>query len=230
MGPEAATNESPSAHQQRFGTMPGSSPVPAPASRRTSPAEAGPRDAKRWSVYLGVTFGVGAGYAVGKTETLKMSVQSGVAWAEAFHVSPELGVYISNNFMLGVLVRYQSITSVNVRDTADGSKLHQDALAGLLKMTWMPGRLGFRPYFNLAVGGGSIRHVVKFPQYSEACGGYTCLDNVAATGFMVGPGLGFFIDLGSNLHLVASAQGLLIAGAERTTVNLDMAGGLALSF
>jgi hypothetical protein len=99
----------------------------------------------------------------------------------------------------------------------------------LLKATWLLSEqdASFVPYLSLSAGGGTIRHVAKVssPNTCGSLGDQACMDTVASGPVLFGPGVGFRLQVGSNVGIVAELSSLL--GVPNFTANADINIGVA---
>ncbi len=202
------------------------------------------------SVFFGIAFGSGIGYAQGRPEVNiqdgagnMVETDPGLATAQLLHVAPEFGVFLGPELALSVQARLQIVSGPNdvqdfycpggdgdARSVKGTCKPSPGAFAVLGKLTWFFGQKDFTPYFHLAVGGGHIRHVVNLGNVLQTCGpneDQDCVDTVRAGVFLAGPGLGFFYKLGDSLSLNVGSNILL--GAPDFTLNADLNLGVAFA-
>jgi hypothetical protein len=89
----------------------------------------------------------------------------------------------------------------------------------------------FHFFFGGSLGGGTIRHVAKFPQDTTCVQGSnkaTCVDTLAAGPVLVGPNVGILYDFNKTISLLVAANTQL--GVPKFTFNVDADLGLALKF
>jgi hypothetical protein len=185
-------------------------------------------------VFFAVLGGTGFGVTSGTGEETRNSVSSsGVAWARAVHLAPEIGFFITPRFMLGVQARLQVVTGATEYhppnpqpgECGDGvCSPFTGAFAGLLKATWLLSApdAAFAPYLSLSAGAGTIRHVSKVSS-PNTCGSsqdQACMDTVAGGPALFGPGIGFRYQLGSNVGIVGELGALV--GVPNFTANADV--------
>jgi len=204
-------------------------PTVSKAARAPAPRAQPPR-----RVFFAVLGGTGFGVSSGTGEETRNSVSSsGVAWARAAHLAPEIGFFITPRFLLGAQARLQIVTGATEYhppnpqpgECGDGvCSPFTGAFAGLLKATWLLAEpdAAFVPYLSLSAGGGTIRHVSKVaaPSTCGASQDQACMDTVASGPALFGPGVGFRYQLGSNVGIVAELGGLL--GVPHFTANADV--------
>ncbi|HEY4188276.1 MAG TPA: tetratricopeptide repeat protein [Polyangia bacterium] len=211
--------------------------------------EAGP------PLFIGLMGGFGYGFTTGNGEINDHNkVNPGFAPASVAQIAPEVGYFITPNFRLSLQFRYQIVsgtTPLNLdkyltpaylasyphdidKCGADHlcSTRTKSALAVLARGTWLFGAGTIRPYFSLAVGGGQIRHLVKFDRLlGKVCGAMgdqTCVDTVLSGPIFAGPGAGVLFALSPNFGLLVDLTSVL--GFPNFTYNFDLNGGVALRF
>jgi hypothetical protein len=204
------------------------------------------------SYWFALALGSGGGYHSGTPEanrtndsgvTLK---DSGIAGALAFHISPEIGYFVSDSLLLSLQGRFQIVTGgsqingsavTSSKDACKGGVCHPAnyALAGLAKLTWFIGEpKKVTPFVSLAAGAGQIRHVVGLPSkdpanpskpYLLGCPSSGCVDTVVGGPVLFGPGGGITVELSDSFLIVASTN--VLVGVPHTMVNVDLNVGLA---
>jgi hypothetical protein len=209
-----------------------------PAVAQAAPPPAAQAQPPR-RVFFALLGGTGFGLSSGTGEETRNSVSSsGVAWARAAHLAPEIGFFITPHFMLGAQARLQIVTgateyhppNAQPGECGDGvCSPFTGAFAGLLKATWLLSEqdASFVPYLSLSAGGGTIRHVAKVssPNTCGSLGDQACMDTVASGPVLFGPGVGFRLQVGSNVGIVAELSSLL--GVPNFTANADINIGVA---
>lgn len=185
---------------------------------------------KPGTVFVGVAIGTGAGIASGSGDESAAHKLGGAGFAAAqlVQISPEVGYFLKTDFLLSLQIRYQYISGVNPGPMTTNAQT--SAIAAFARGTWFGGHESFHPYFSLAVGGGYIRHALVFTNDTK-CGpasNMTCVDTIKGGPFLVGPGAGFMIDLGSTMSLVLGINSQL--GVPNFTLNFDGNVGLAARF
>jgi hypothetical protein len=184
--------------------------------------------------FVALLAGTGVGWATGDGDTNADMLYRPAALAPAWlgQLAPEVGVWLSPTLMISVKGRFQAVTGTT--DVyADGRVYHTAnyAAAAFLKATWIASGQGrAHPFFSLAAGVGRIRHVVKFDELTTcgASGREVCVDTIAAGPVALGPGVGFFVDLGSHLMGVFALDSQLTL--PDYSVNIDGDLGLAVRF
>jgi hypothetical protein len=196
--------------------------------------------------FLGLGLGTGVGYTTGNGEVNADSkVGGGFASASLGHLAPEVGYFVKPNLLLSLQLRMQLVSGVNgrvldVMDNTCGSDHFcspaQSAFAAFAKLAYLFGENSFHPYISGAVGGGQIRHVVKFPAIQK-CGTSStpagmgmaeCEDTVLAGPVFVGPGGGFIFNASDNFALTLGVNTQL--GFPKFTFNFDLNLGVAVEF
>jgi tetratricopeptide (TPR) repeat protein len=207
-----------------------------------TPAETRPAAAPG-RFYFALLGGTGIGTASGTGEATRNGVvSSGIAWARAGQLAPEIGYFLTPRFRLGVQARLQLVTGATTYhlltyETGECGSDHAcspttGAFAGLLKATWLlvEPESAFQPYASLSAGYGTIRHVAKVGGPST-CGGTgpdytgTCMDTVAGGPALFGPGFGFQYRVSDGVGLVVELDALV--GASHFTANADLNVGVA---
>jgi hypothetical protein len=192
--------------------------------------------------FLAVLGGSGIGLATGNGEVnADNKVNPGFAPSTAAQLVPEVGYYVSPHFRISVQLRYQLVTGTTplnltlLNKTGCGSDNvctpASRAVAVLARGAWLFGSGTFRPYFSWALGGGEIRHVVKFGSLTPICGprgGQVCVDTVVAGPVFAGPGGGVLISLTQRFGLIVELESLL--GFPKWTYHFDFNAGVAARF
>jgi hypothetical protein len=192
-------------------------------------------------VFLGLLIGSGAGWATGTGDTnadVKIN-PPGFALAELGHFAPEIGYWLTSNFMLSLQGRFQTITgTTDVYSGSAGAPGMQGkvfhtanyAAAGFAKATYRFGSTGtWHPFVSGAVGYGRIRHVVTFNRLK--CGqnnNETCVDTIGAGPVALGPGAGVTMDINEHFVLVGQLNSQL--AFPDFTFNADLNLGVAMVF
>jgi hypothetical protein len=194
--------------------------------------------------FIGLMVGSGVGWATGFGEVNARHELKppGFALARLGHLAPEVGYFVSPQLMVSLQGRFQLVSGATVfRDmpmtgamSECGSDMTctpaQSAAAVLGKGSWFFGEGKLRPHVSMAIGGGYIRHVVKFVSLTD-CGqmrNTTCVDTIAAGAFLVGPGAGIVYSVSPVFALVAGANTLF--GLPKFTFNIDVQVGGAVTF
>jgi hypothetical protein len=209
----------------------------------------GDQDGPRFFVAL--LGGIGIGYATGNGEVnADNKVNPGFAPSSAVQFAPEVGYFLNSNLRLSVQLRVQLVRGATAQNLMALGRPSTDltcgvdqlcspatsAFAAFARASWFFGSGTFRPYFSLALGGGEIRHIVKFTSLATAtnpgtCGSTgreACVDTVVAGPIFAGPGGGVLISLSRNFGLIAEVGSLL--GFPKFTFHLDFNGGVAGRF
>lgn len=198
--------------------------------------------------------GIGYGFTTGNGEiNTRNKVSPGFAPAAAAQIAPEIGYFITPTFRLSLQFRYQILagtTPLNLdaaltdaQKAAYPNDLKQcgedhlcstrtkSALAVLARGTWFFGAGLIRPYFSLALGGGQIRHLVRFGSLGKVCGtngDQDCVDTVLAGPIFAGPGGGVLLAVLPNVGVLVDVTSVL--GFPNFTYNFDLNGGVAVRF
>ena len=205
--------------------------------------------------FVSLMGGIGYGFTTGNGEINdRNKVSPGIAPASAAQIAPEVGYFITPSFRLSLQFRYQIVsgtTPLNLDKylSADYLKMYPDdinrcgpdhlcstrtksAVAVLARGTWLFGAGLFRPYFSLALGGGQIRHLVKFknslPPVCGVNGDQVCVDTVVSGPIFAGPGGGVLLAIMPNVGVLVDVTSVL--GFPNFTYNFDLNGGVAVRF
>ncbi len=218
----------------------------APATGVAAQHEAPKPAATPKSFYFALLVGSGVGTASGTAEVTRNQISSGLTWARAGQLAPEIGYYLTPQLRIGIQGRLQYVTGatsfhVLMPDPMDPNECGANhtcapftgAFAGLAKGTWsfFEPESAFQLYGSLSAGYGTIRHVVTNTQAPSWCGSTppnftgTCKDTVAGGPILFGPGVGIQYRLGDSVGAVAEIDGLM--GVPNTTINVDLNIGVA---
>lgn len=201
--------------------------------------------APRSRFFVALLGGTGIGYTTGNGEVnASNKVSAGFAPSSAGHVIPELGYFLNPSWRLSLQLRFQFISgttpvyllkqnpvpppscgSDNICDAAS------NAFAGIARSSWLFGTGRLRPYFSLALGGGQIRHVVKFNNAEKRCGAggnEVCVDTVKSGPVFAGAGGGLMVTLTPMFSVIAELNSLL--GFPDFTAHFDINVGVGASF
>lgn len=205
--------------------------------------------------FVSLTGGIGYGFTTGNGEINdRNKVSPGFAPASAAQITPEVGYYITPSFRLSLQLRYQIVSGTTPLNLdkylspayqmmypADLEKCGPDhlcstrtksAISVLARGTWLFGSGLFRPYFSLALGGGQIRHLVKFknslPPVCGVNGDQVCVDTVVSGPIFAGPGGGVLLAILPNVGVLIDLTSVL--GFPNFTYNFDLSGGVAVRF
>jgi hypothetical protein len=190
---------------------------------------------------FGLAFGSGVGWASGNGEINSMFKVNppGFAMSKLGQVVPEVGYYISPEFLLSVQLRYQHVTGgtpfyLEQTDNSCGSD-HvctpgTYAFAGFGRATFFFGEGDFRTYVAGTAGLGTIRHVATFESQTH-CGvmhNETCIDTVPSGPIFVGAGAGIMYSLTPAFALTFGTNALL--GFTKFTFHIDLNAGVAFEY
>jgi hypothetical protein len=210
--------------------------------------------------FIGMLGGIGLGYVTGYAEAdVQHRVNpAGFSPFPTMQVVPEIGYMFSPSFRVSLQMRLQRVsgaTSYSISAYEDRQKMDSSlppltpqqagacgpeklcspangAMLILARGTWFFGSSEtLRPYFSAAVGGGQIRHLVKFTGSPADCGiggNQVCVDTVLAGPVFAGPGGGVLFSLSKNFGLLAEA--ITLVGFPRFTFHVDVHAGVAASF
>jgi hypothetical protein len=185
-------------------------------------------------VFLALLVGSGAGWATGNGDLNADRMVRPPAFAPAAlgHLAPEIGLWWRPWLLLSVQGRFQTV--IGTTDVYSGTRVYHAAsyaAAAFAKATWLAtGQGRVRPFFSLAAGGGTIRHVVTFNFLSD-CGPdrrQTCVDTIAAGPVAAGPGGGLMGALGGPFEVVLQLNTQVTFPAY--TFNVDANLGIAARF
>jgi Tfp pilus assembly protein PilF len=210
-----------------------SAPSPPMGVQRPRPRPVSPRASDGSpSFYLGLSVGSGVGWASGAGEinTMHTTDPAGFAPAQAVHLSPEIGYFLSPDLLLSVQARIQflsGLTSMTCATTCASPP--STAIAAFARLTWFLSTASLKPYLSASVGGGRIRHVAEFPKFTDCgTGTTTCVESIPAGAVLLGPGAGIVYSLTRGFGLVAGLNTQL--GFPRFTFNVDLNVGVAATF
>src|SRR5262245_18372567 len=134
------------------------------AEKRRREVEEEEGEGDQGKIYVGVLLGSGFGYTSGTAEVNPDTRVSGAVSGAGFgHVAPEVGYWYRPDVLLSLQGRIQIVTGTTelMKD-----KLYEPipaAFAVFAKATWFTSMSGaLRPFLSGGLGGGEIRHVVKF--------------------------------------------------------------------
>jgi hypothetical protein len=189
-------------------------------------------------IFVGISAGGGFGVASGTGEmasTVKHTLASaGFAPAQLMQIAPEVGYYLTSNLLLSLQPRFQVVTGLNPGTATCGSSpcaKNSTAIAVFAKATYLMGDGDFHFFFGGSLGGGTIRHVSKFPADTSCTQGgqrANCVDTLAAGPLLFGPNIGIMYDFNKTLSLIVAANTQV--GVPKFTFNLDADLGLGFKF
>jgi len=200
--------------------------------------------------FLSLAGGSGYGYATGHGElNADAQVNPGFAPSTAAQIVPEVGYFILPQLRLSLQLRLQIVTGrtpLNLDQYVKTmSKINIDscgtdhicstggplAASVFARGSWFFGSGTFQPYVSFALGGGVIRHIVKFTSLGKVCGDkgdQTCVDSVLTGPIFLGPGGGLFIALNPTFGFIVELDTVL--GFPKFTYHLDLNAGVAARF
>jgi hypothetical protein len=188
--------------------------------------------------FVALLGGTGIGYTTGNGEVQDYKVSAGFAPSTAAQIVPEVGYFLNPSWRLSVQLRYQFVagaTSVYNPDPRCGSDKicspASGAFAAVARSSWFFDAGTLRPYFSLALGGGQIRHVVKFSSATKNCGpmmNAVCDDTVLAGPILAGAGGGLMLTLTPIFGVIGEVNSLL--GFPNFTAHFDFNLGVAARF
>jgi hypothetical protein len=204
------------------------------AEEKTKSSEEGDEDEGDAKWFASLQIGSGVGYTSGTAElnVSGPSVPGTLSGALIGQVVPEVGYWLRPDLLISGQGRIQRVSGTTEYVDAAGHTYNDAAwaLAFFAKATWLFGSDDFRPFVSAGIGGGQIRHVVTFSNFTD-CGAsrtQACVDTVVAGPALVEGGGGFFYKLTSTFSLMLSSN--LELAAPKFTVNVDLDAGLALNF
>jgi len=192
-------------------------------------------------IFVGLMAGSGIGWASGNGDTnADIPIEpAGLATAGVGQFAPEVGYWLNSGLLLSVQIRYEYITgTTDIYETTPMKcpngicKTANYAFAGFGKATWkfMEGK--FHPFFSLAAGLGTIRHVVSYSRrVLPNCGpmrNATCVDTIGAGWALLGPGGGAMYDITDRASIVLQANSVL--AFPDFTFHVDGNVGVAFAF
>ena len=194
---------------------------------------------QKGTFFVGLTLGSGAGIASGSGEVypaMHNLAAAGFALSQLGQVKPEIGYFVSQDFLLSLALRFQYINGLNgeVNPGCPGGfcKPYSTALAVLAKATWLFGDGPLHFTAGGQLGGGYIRHAEVFnsDQNCSPSAGSTvrqgCVDTIKGGPFLIGPTAGILYEIGDSLDLIAGLNTEL--GLSKFTFNLDIDVGIGL--
>jgi hypothetical protein len=192
-------------------------------------------------IFVGLMAGSGIGWASGNGDTnADIPIDpAGFAMSGLGQFAPEVGYWLNSSLMLSVQIRYEYITgTTDIYETTPTKcpngvcKTANYAFAGFGKATWKYGDGHFHPFFSLAAGLGTIRHVVSYSRRAlPNCGpmrNATCVDTIGAGWILLGPGGGAMYDITDRASIVLQANTVL--AFPDFTFHIDGNLGVALAF
>jgi hypothetical protein len=190
------------------------------------------------SLFFGLGLGSGVGWTTGNGEIFGGDKVDppGFAMAKLVHFVPEVGYYITPEFLLSVQLRLQIITGAT--DYHDAAGCAPDgvcspgtyAFAGLGRATYFFGEGDLRTYIAGNLGLGTIRHMATFPSQTK-CGSNmttTCIDTVPSGPFFAGAGLGIMYNVSPAFALTLGTNALV--WFTKFTFNVDLNAGVAFEY
>jgi hypothetical protein len=203
--------------------------------------------------FIGVLGGSGTGYATGNGEVnADNKVNAGFAPSSAVQITPEVGYFISSGFRISLQLRFQVVSGTTplnldtlhaVNPSIDINKCGSDhlcstatsAFAAIARASWFFGSDTLKPYFSFGLGGGQIRHVVKFTSlaanmkgFCGKAGNQVCVDTVVAGPIFAGPGGGLLVAITPHFGILVEVGTLL--GFPKFTFHIDGNVGVAARF
>jgi hypothetical protein len=195
-----------------------------------------PSEEPTW--FLGLAVGSGVGWVSGNGDINNQDkARSGFGSSQLGHVLPEIGYFVSPDFILSLQVRLQLVSgATSERDLSNSmcGPTHvcspaTGALAAFGRMTWLFGENTFVPYLSVAAGAGQIRHLATFPNgvnCGTAAQPVKCVDTVTAGPILLGPGAGLLVRVSRSFGLTLGLNTLL--GFPDFTFHFDFNAGIAV--
>ena len=191
------------------------------------------------SLFIGLSFGSGVGWTTGNGEIFGGDKVDppGLSMSRLLHLAPEVGYYVSPEFLLSVQLRLQLISGAT--EYHDAARLHarRGLFAGQLRVRrasrarrYFFGEGDFRTYVAGTVGLGTIRHVIGFDSQPH-CGANmtsTCIDTVPSGPVFAGVGAGIMYNVSPTFALTFGTNALL--GFTKFTFHVDLNAGVAFEF
>jgi hypothetical protein len=194
-------------------------------------------DGQKGVFFVALGIGTGLGLASGNgalDPNMHKLSSAGFAMAQAAHVAPEVGFFVSKDLLISAALRLQYVTGVNGKMGTVGCGTDNfctpstTAAAGFAKVTYL---IGSSPRIAIGgqIGGGYIRHAVVFTedktcQASPTSPTQTCVDTLNGGPFLVGPTAGVMFPIGGSLNLMLNVNTAL--GVPNFTFNFDVQGGI----
>lgn len=177
--------------------------------------------------YIGLGIGSGFGWTTGTGEINPADVvkPAGFAPAKLGQVSPEVGYFLSPDFLLSLQVRFQLVSGTTA--FAGGGAQPSYAIAGFARARYLFDAGDVHPFVGGLLGGGTIRHVATFN--SHLCAAKTpCVDSIKAGPVFVGGTGGLIYNVTPTFGLTGETN--LALGFTNFTFNVDINLGVALEF
>ena len=191
-----------------------------------------------WYFALGV--GSGFGWTTGTGEVYNKDIikPGGFAAAQLGQVLPQVGYFLSPDFMLSVQLRVQKVSGATPFYPMDATTCGPGmvcappslAISGFARANYFFHFDDLHPFVSGLAGGGTIRHVASFPSMPK-CGTdrkTTCVDTFASGPIFVGAGGGILYNISPAFALTAESN--LVAGFTKFTFNVDINVGVAFEY
>ncbi len=195
-----------------------------------------PSEEPSW--FLGLAVGSGVGWVSGNGDINNQDkATSGFGSSQLGHALPEIGYFVSPDFVLSLQMRIQVVSgATSERDLSNSmcGPTHvcspaKGALAAFGRLTWLFGENTFAPYLSVAAGAGQIRHLATFPKGVNCGNGaqpVKCVDTVTAGPILLGPGAGLLVRASRSFGLTLGVNTLL--GFPDFTFHVDFNAGIAV--
>jgi hypothetical protein len=175
----------------------------------------------RLPLWARLTLGTGFGW-IGKGAKPDAGSSAGALEAGGFasaplHLSPEVGINLTDNIAVSVVGRLQVLTMADKGSSFTG--------AGLARGYWIFGGQKLRPFADLSVGAGYIIHTTDV----RPPGGELKANSFKAGAFLVGFGGGVTYAITRRILLIGELQAL-IGAPTNFTVNFDVNLGAGFNF
>jgi outer membrane biosynthesis protein TonB len=222
------------------------------ANQKSEPGEHG------HAFFINVGVGTSFGYVSGSPELSPEDSKgnpidfAGATTTGALVIAPEIGYYLSNDFLVSVQARFtllpgltKTVDLIDLNKDGDFKDRDEDtllspaigALAVLAKATYFMGSGALRWFVSGSVGGGEIRGVVNLdgkrndcgvPEDTGLVGSDACVDSILGGPVVVGPGGGVLFNFTSNIAATVGVNVLI--GVPKLVVATDLTLGAAVGF
>jgi hypothetical protein len=207
--------------------------------RRTTVVTPKPDESEPATWYVGLGLGTGFGWTTGAGEinTGDHVSPPGFALAKLGQLAPEVGYFISPQFLLSLQFRLQFVSGATPFYAPDAScgpggvcSPAKYAAAGFARANWLFDFGDLHPFVAGLAGLGTIRHLATFPSEPH-CGSdkmSACIDTIAAGPIFLGGSGGILYNLSPVFALRAEMN--MVAGFTKFTLNFDLNVGVAVEY
>ena len=207
--------------------------------RRTTVVTPKPDEPEPATWYFGLGLGTGFGWTTGAGEinTGDHISPPGFALAKLGQLAPEVGYFVSPQFLLSLQFRYQFVSGATPFYATDAScgpsgicSPAKYAAAGFARANWLFDFGDLHPFVAGLAGLGTIRHLATFPSEPH-CGSdkmSACIDTIAAGPIFLGGSGGILYNLSPVFALRAEMN--MVAGFTKFTLNFDFNVGVAIEY